>query len=353
MKIKKSLTQQYFFLLRSNQASILLITLWVLSILTIFAISLGYAARTQLHYTRHLYDRLKVHYLARSGVEKSIAVLADSENQIFSALNETWANSEELFKELPIDDGFVTVSYFLDEDDAGQGQKKYTILYGVMDESSRIDINYAPADVMSTLLERIGKVPLNRAEAIAAAIVDWRDENGIVSLGGAENEYYQGLVTPYTCRNGKFQVMQELLLVRGMDQEIFSRIKEAITVYGTVKVNINTAGFDVFYALGLGKNLCKRILEYRRGRDGIAGTKDDNVFKTAGDLRNIGSLFTEESAQINHLISSNMITTKTEIFRINSKGQIKYEKREHAGRIICVVKYCQDKKNQILYWHEE
>jgi general secretion pathway protein K len=330
----------------------MIVTLWVLSLLTIFAISLGFNSRAQLYYTRHFRDRLKAHYLARAGIEKAISVLLDEDSNAYESLNEPWANSEELFKEIALEGGFATVSYCLDEYNLGKGSGEKTVLFGAMDESSRIDINSVSVNTITNLLERVADIESNQAGDIASAIIDWRDEDNAVSLGGAENEYYENLETPYTCKNGNFQVSQELLLVRGMSQEIFSKINEIITVYGTEKVNINTAGFRVLYALGLSEKLCERIIEYRRGRDGVTGTEDDNIFKSPGDLNNIGSLFTEESTQISYLISSNMLTVRSDVFRICSEGSLESGTGKHTGGIVCVVKRLQDKRAQILYWNE-
>ena len=68
--------------------------------------------------------------------------------------------------------------------------------------------------------------------------------------GGAENGYYQNSGSPYDCHNGAFDVVQELPLVRGMTWELFERVAPHVTVYGTGKVNLNTAGYDVLRCLG-------------------------------------------------------------------------------------------------------
>lgn len=331
-----------------QRASVLIITLWVLSFLTILAINLGFLVRSGLLYADHLQERLKMYYLARAGIERAAAELNKDETRNYDALNEPWSNNKDLFKDLPFGGGFITVSY----NPEGKGSREDAVLYGAMDESSRIDINNAPVDIVITLLERIGKVDMEDAIDIAAAIVDWRDKDTAVSAGGAEEEYYQGLSPSYKCKNGKFQIPEELLLVKGMTPEIFAGIKDVITVYGTERVNVNTAGFNCLYALGLGSSLCERIIKFRQGSDGQTGTEDDYIFNSAGDLINTGPLFTEEAAQINSLISRNVLTVKSDIFRINSSGQFKDERGSRARGIVCVLKRQQDKGPQILYWHE-
>ena len=142
------------------------------------------------------------------------------------------------------------------------------------------------------------------------------------------------------------------MLVKGMTPEIFSEIKGIITVYDTEKVNINTASFNCLYALGLNSSLCEQIIKFRQGSDGLSGTEDDFVFKAPIELMNIGSLFTEEATQINSLISKDILTVRSDIFRISSLGQLRNERGIRSREVICVLKRREDKRPKLLYWHE-
>ena len=329
--------------------SILIVTLWVLSILTFFAFSLGFSVRTQLRYADHIQDRLRMHYLAQAGIERAVEELMNDETEAYDTMNEPWSNNEDLFKEMSFDNGFITLSHVLKE----SREADEITLYGVMDESSRIDINTASVDTLTTLLERIGEIPEQQATEIAAAIQDWRDRDIIVSPNGAEDEYYLSLDLPYECKDEEFRILEELLLVKGMTAEIFSKIKDILTVYGTGRVNINTAGFNTLYALGLNESLCERITEFRQGNDGIIGTEDDNIFNSVEDLRDTGPMFTEESIQINNLIAGNMLIVKSDIFRINSAGQLKDSKSMRSRNIVCVLRRQKDKQPKVLFWYED
>ncbi|MDD5128487.1 MAG: type II secretion system protein GspK [Candidatus Omnitrophica bacterium] len=331
-----------------SRASVLIITLWVLGFLTILVVNLGFMVRSQLQFADHFQDRLKMYYLARAGIERAVAELYVDDTESTDALNESWANKEEFFKDLAFGGGFISVSYKMNDK---EDQDEIT-LYGVMDEASRIDINNAPSEVLVTLLENIGGVETEEAIDIAAAIVDWRDKDVALSTGGAESDYYKGLSPGYDCKNGNFQVAEELLLVKGMTAEIFSKIKNLITVYGTVQVNINTAGFNCFYALGLNSDLCDKIIKFRQGSDELSGTEDDYVFNAPVELMNVGSLFTKEATQINTLISRNMLKVKSDIFRISSLGILKNARGERSRGIVCVLKRQKDKNPKLLYWHE-
>jgi len=85
-------------------------------------------------------------------------------------------------------------------------------MYGVSDEESLLNVNYASADQLKGIY---GMTP-----DVVAAILDWRDADNAVTPGGAEAEYYTSLRPPYLQRNGPFQTVRELLMVRGISREL-------------------------------------------------------------------------------------------------------------------------------------
>jgi len=335
---------------RFKKGSILILTMWALCFLSAYAINSSYLTRTQLNYVRHFQNRYQTYYFAYGGIERAVIELSNvpKNSNSYNALNESWANNEDLFKNMQLGDGFVTLEYSVSN---GRNEDEKEILYGIEDECSKININTVSANILATMLERIAEIDEEEAEIIAASIVDWRDVDVITSAGGAENEYYQKLKPPYECKNRRFEAIEELLLVKKMSLEIFAKIKNVITIYGTGKVNINTAGFNTFYALGFNESVSKRIIEFRQGKDGKIGTEDDGIFQSIQDLMKIGPLFTEESTQINSLISKKIFTVKSDTFRIKAIGELKNGNNVYSRRIICVLEYKTEPK--ILYWHVE
>ena len=84
--------------------------------------------------------------------------------------------------------------------------------YGLVDEASKLNLNTATADMLQML-------PRMTPELVAA-IVDWQDANSDATTGGAESETYGRLNPPYLCKNAKFDTLEELHLVAGVDREI-------------------------------------------------------------------------------------------------------------------------------------
>lgn len=337
--------------MKSRAGSILILTLWVLSFLVISTIGLGRCIWAQLNFAAHLQDRLKMYYLALAGIEKAIVVLQADQTQDVDSLNEKWANSEELFKQTPLGDGYVTVSYQL-EQQKKEGQKTTTV-YGLMDEGNKININKAPVKLLKNLLEYIAGVEEEEASDIANSIMDWRDADAITSAGGAEDDYYQGLDLPYPCKNSDFQVPEELLLIKGITPQIYAKVFDVIAVYGEGVANINTANLLTLRALGINDELAQQIMEFRRGQDAIEGTEDDNIFKTPAEIINIGPLSAEDAGLIGALISMNAFTVKSDIFRIYSSGILKKGNRTLQRNLVCVVQRSKNGPVKILYWHED
>ena len=347
--------------MNSKKGSILILTLWVLSFLTIFAVGLSHNVSGQLRMASYFQDRLKAYYLANAGIERAIVELAADQASAYDSLNEAWANNEEFFKEAPVGNGYITLSYTMTrlgeneqaesgEDESEEDGVEQVVLYGVMDENSRVNINKIPVNILEILLERIGELKQDEAKEIANAIVDWRDTDIIISPGGAESNYYEGLKMPYECKNGEFQAIEELLLVKGMTPEIFSKLQNVITIYGEGKININTVDATTLYGLGLDMNFAEAVVEFRQGSDAKMGTDDDNVFTTTGELREVGPFFTEESTQINYILD--VLTVTSDIFRINSFGIFETGQRRLRRNIVCVVKRQKTALPEILYWRE-
>jgi type II secretory pathway component PulK len=94
----------------------------------------------------------------------------------------------------------------------GRGDERVSAdqpVFALVDEASKLNLNAAwvTADVLA-LLPRM-------TPELAAAIIDWRDTDENVSANGAESETYLRLSTPYRCKNGPFETVDELRLVNG------------------------------------------------------------------------------------------------------------------------------------------
>jgi competence ComEA-like helix-hairpin-helix protein len=87
-------------------------------------------------------------------------------------------------------------------------------VYGVSDEESRLNINIVSLNQLTNNSALKGMTA-----DIAASIVAWRGPKTQVVPGGAQTDYYMSLKPPYLARNGPFQTVRELLMVRGVTRQ--------------------------------------------------------------------------------------------------------------------------------------
>ncbi len=183
---------------------VLVLVLWLMAFLSMMVLSFLRNERIELRVASGQADRMRAMELCKSGVAMAAAVLASDETAYDTAFDE-WKGSDEDFKEHVMgDDGYFSL-IFNDLDDQAE------IAYGLSDENGKINLNSAPADVLAELP--------GMDEEIAAAIVDWRDEDEDTQ-NGAESAYYQGLDPPYACKNAPFETVEELLFVKGVTPDL-------------------------------------------------------------------------------------------------------------------------------------
>lgn len=271
----------------TERGTILIVTTWILAILTLFAIGIGFRTGLEIKLTGYDLSKIKATYIAKAGIRKAIAEkwqeYAEGKSLGVDAFSESWANNKEYFNNIKVGSGSFTLEYNPGEADRSGRE---IILYGLEDEGARININSDKSlPILRNLLLGFG-LELEAADSIVAAIEDWRDENSTPKLlgeisSGTEDAYYQTLPTPYVTSGRPFGALEELLLLKGMTNDLFyKKLMPLITIYGDTRVNINTARKETLDALlGVGyPDLAAKIVDYRKGTDGRIGTDDDRWF---------------------------------------------------------------------------
>jgi DNA uptake protein ComE-like DNA-binding protein len=83
--------------------------------------------------------------------------------------------------------------------------------FGLIDESSKLNINTATSNVLMNLPRM--------TPDLVANILAWRSTNVNSLSGGAESDTYMQLAQPYFCKNAPFETIEELKMVYEMDEE--------------------------------------------------------------------------------------------------------------------------------------
>ncbi|MDD5348090.1 MAG: general secretion pathway protein GspK [Candidatus Omnitrophica bacterium] len=333
----------------ARRSSILLIALWSIFLLSVFAVILGTGVRQNIVLVRWLDERCKGRLIAEAGIRRACIEIQRHTKDQFHTLSQAWANNPAEFKDVSVGEGSFSVTYTRRRPDTAQ-EEQY---YGCVDEESKVNVNKASAAVLTRLFAALGldDVP---AQDLAAAIVDWRDADSQLSStsGGAEDSYYRMLSPGYEAKDADFEIPEELLLVKGMDEKLFEEVRKYITIYGTGKVNINTAPKPVLVALGSSEVMADRIIAYRNGKDATAGSSDDNIFENPVTCAEVLATYYNTSDSDPEYIKFKTaadqggIAVKSTHFSITSIAG--FGRRTDRVVTTCVV----DLAGRILYWKE-
>lgn len=115
----------------------------------------------------------------------------------------------------------------------------------IVSETGKIDINTANPNLLAAVIKTVTSDKFAE-QKLLNSILDWRDEDDDPRMQGAEKKEYQDAGLSYLPTNKPFQSLEELQMVLGMNQAIFTQIQPWITIYsGQSDVNVQEALPDV------------------------------------------------------------------------------------------------------------
>lgn len=135
--------------------------------------------------------------------------------------------------------------------EAALGDERYGVR--ILNETGKLNVNTLSFGRLMQLLDAMG-LEHDQAQPLANAIADWIDKDDGVRIDGAESDYYLGLDTPYLCKNGEIESIEELLLVKHVTPELFYGTRtrpglvQLLTTHGDArKFDYNSAAPEAFY----------------------------------------------------------------------------------------------------------
>ncbi|MDP8213350.1 MAG: type II secretion system protein GspK [Candidatus Zapsychrus exili] len=331
--------------------SVLIVALWTLSFLTIFAVHIGLKVRQRVTLLHRIEDRSKLRFTAEAGIKKAVAILRQDlmrSKQIYSSYSKFYRhNNPEKFKDIKLNDGLCNVEYSYFDDTFLNSY----IRYGIVDEESKININTVSRDILRRLVYSLNLLNKQDSIDLTEAIISWREFGSTQLEGFYSDYYYDSLKYPYRIKNAEFEIIDELLLVQGMTKEIFDKIEPFITIYGDGAVNINTASHQVLLSLGIDESVVNKIFIVRRGLDRQEATEDDYVFYKTHDIASEITQFVElkesEAKQIDSVNTAGLLTTNSYFYLIKSKGELGSGKQNLLAKCVYSVK-----ENKFEYYRE-
>jgi general secretion pathway protein K len=306
----------------------------VVLLITTAALELHVNERTNLLNAAGMRDRITLEQMAISGIHLAMAVLVkdrlDSESD---SLQEDWADPETmatLVDELQFETGKLDIKIF---DELAKIQINALVQFpeGTDFNKKQHQIWERFTGDLVSVFELLGDQSVEMEETDPATIIDsvkdWldKDDDILSGLNSAESDYYQGLDPPYDCKNGPFDDISEVRLVKGITPELFNGIagmaglSNYVTVYGCTKVgdnkfsfpgkvNINTAELPVLKILlpSESEDLAELLIQYR---EAISGTQYTNDVTNINWYKNVPGF-----ASIN--LEPDLISVSSDTFRI-------------------------------------
>jgi len=291
----------------------LIVVLCMTSVMVGAAVQMITQTRRELPETAILGDGLQALYLARSGVTFS-KVLLNSEDHDYDGLKQPWADADAWslrFKSL-FAEGQSTIVL---EDETG----KIPIHFLINKDGSA---NTAIRDLLLRLFTEPGwNLTKEQSEDVVNKLQDWMINNAQVSEGAGSTEPKDSKeANSATGRKGPFKFPEDILKTGAITKDLLYGTADQpglcayITLYGKGKININTAPKPVLRALfpGITEATLDQIDQYRNAEQ--EKLKDPTWFREIIGTSGLNP-------------ASDLITVKSEAFRVTSTGLLKSSRR--------------------------
>ncbi len=338
----------------------LILVLAVVAVLIAAVTELHTASQASLFEAAAIRDSVTLEQMATSAIELAMALLTkDKLDSKADSLQEDWADTEYLdglTAQLPFEKGQVKLKIY---DELAKIQ-----INALVDFPAGRYFNGAQFKLWERFADRLLSMYETEQEtdpvSIINSIKDWLDsgdDDAITGLSGAESSYYLSLDNPYPCKNGPFDHLAELSLVKGITRELLagaggaSGLARYVTVYGAIesedgkftfpgKININTAELPVLAAMLPPDNeaFAQSLVDWREAKTGDQFLHDLTRTDWYKDVPGFSGID----------IDSSLITTTSDVYRIVAKASmdksnltistvIQREKNDKTGRWSCRV----------------
>ncbi len=268
--------------------SLLVITLWLVTILSALAIAIGRFLSLEVKLTKYRLQREQANVLARSGVYLAMRRL-------------------QLDAQQPGEVDWLGDAWALPWNDVAVGENRIRIV-SIVDEERKLNLNAVDMlQLPSELASLIGTGP------VASTLVDYL--NPIPPPGGLPPS------TPYLLKHGPVAALEELFDLPGVS-DVFPRLRQLTSTLPHAtpppKVNINTVERDVLVALGGIPAVVDALIASRPGlTDGKFGTSDDCYLTRFSDVAQAAHDLSA-CAQIPSAMLLPLLSLPTATFVVNS-----------------------------------
>lgn len=291
-------------MMNNRRGMVLVLTLGVLALMIALTVQFIESARLHAGFMANWERTRELQLTASSGISLGTRVL----------LYELDKNSYSYPGRLdippldPYQDGTVAVAASVEDEDA-----KFKLTTLVSDNGLRSDTAY---ESFVRLLQA-----LELKQELADRIVDWMDKDSGAAQNGSETDV----------RNAPLKSVEELLMIPGVEQQVYDKLKPYVTVFGSGRININSADAPVLMSLSdsISRELAQRVISSR----------EQSPFKSTSDITKVAGF---ETLGIGLL---GRISVKGTAFLITSEAAATDGIR---STVQCVI----NSSGKVLYWKE-
>ena len=338
----------------NKSGSILIITLWILIILSVLALGLGRRCAVNLRIAAYQRDRLRAEQIARAGVKKAIWLLENEASDYDTEKNRGIALGSRQPQDVFVSawgaeppDGFKI----------GNFNSSGEFVLGFQDEESCLNLNVNNIIDVKVLLKHLFEEKnITPADEIARTVIDWADADIETDRPLYKNKPFateEELLAALEC--AYFELGNDKNESRKQARQTYDKLKGSVTVFAD-KINVNTAPIEVLRSLALAAAEIPVGTE-DGARDLAAAiliSRVQNPFKSQDELDSYAAANASADAFWAAIKQNNMqnsiITYKSEYFRFAVIGSARNITKEITV-IYHRAKNQADKK--IVYWHEK
>jgi general secretion pathway protein K len=245
-----------------QRGTVLIITLWTITLLTILVTVLAGQSRLSARATQFHQEELRTWAGVVAGVNQA-------EMELMLDLMDPPVLTPEEQAENPVTPHYR--SYRGDPLQLAFPQAE-DIVVRIWDHAGKINLAELSRPRLRALLEKkLGdEAERGQIDDLMSAWADWLDLSDQAAPNGAEFEYYLDLDQPYRPRNGRIETVEEILEIRGF-AEVFADVDldAAFTLYGDQDlINLNLATVEAMRLLpGLDDELIDAIIAWRATKE--------------------------------------------------------------------------------------
>jgi len=198
---------------RKNKGFALLAVFWMSLLLGILALNYATTARLNAEAARNRRLGVEYDYLLRSAVVKGY------HEYLKYRANRSLLGKKDEVEELSDQPLELWYPRYEPWESEIEGVK---VSIKIVSEAGKFKLNGLKTERWRKIVEACGAIDEEARDGIVDSVLDWVDGDSLHRLNGAESDYYEEQGLEYGCKNREIDVVNELLLIKGVTFSIYA-----------------------------------------------------------------------------------------------------------------------------------